>query len=439
MSPSRRRDRPEASDDATPAVPATIGARGATSVGVASLVAAGSGYVILVITARTLQPAQNAEFLTFWGLLFFVFGVLGGLQNEATRSVHLAHGLGVPAAGGPDAESAGTTPRVVAVGLAVGGIVAAVVVASGAWWGPRVLGAHPWPLLVLVAVASLAFSGHSATAGVLAGTGRWNTYARLVGAESTVRLLLVGGVGLLGAHKVGFAAATATAAATWLLLMAFAPDVRSAASVRTGVAGQVFAVRGAQAMLATAASAAIVVGFPVLFRIATTPADSSGSAPLLLAVQMTRAPLMIPLMAYQGVAITYFLAHRDRGSAPLVRLGSIVLAVGAVGAALAALLGPWLMTVFFGAAYDIASATLAGLTLGAAFLGVLTLTGAAALAMGEHASYAAGWVAATVVTVTLMFVNAPVEPRTVVALSAGPAVGVLWHLLTIHRRGSGPR
>ena len=191
-------------------------------------------------------------------------------------------------------------------------------------------------------------------------------------------------------------------------------------------------------MLATAGSAAIVVGFPVLLRVSTAPEVFTQAAPLLLAVQMTRAPLMIPLTTYQGVAITYFLTHKDRGAAPLLRLGAVVLAVGAVGAAMAAVVGPWLMVTIFGPSYHVAPATLGALTLAAAFLGILTLTGAAVLATGQHTSYAAGWVTATVITVGLLLLPVSIDVRTVLALSAGPAIGVVIHLVAIHRQEAPP-
>lgn len=424
--------------DHPPAQSAVIGARGATGVGLASLIAAGSGYLVLLIAARTLDPARNAEFLTFWGLLFFVFGILGGLQNETTRAVHVARTTNESESVAHRPASTANGVRALPAGLAIGAVLALVFVASGAWWGQRVLGAHPGPLILVVAVATLAFSGHSALAGALAGSGRWSTYARLVGAESTMRLALVVGMASLGARVFGLSAASATAAGTWLVIMVLSADARSAAVTRTGDTARPFLSRTAQAMLATAASAAIVVGFPVLLRVSTAPDLFERAAPLLLAVQMTRAPLMIPLTTYQGVAITYFLTHKDRGAAPLLRLGAIVLTVGAIGAALAALLGPWLMVTIFGPSYVVARATLGALTLAAAFLGILTLTGAAVLATGRHASYAAGWVTATVITVGLLLVPAPIEARTVLALSAGPAIGVLVHLVAIHRHKAPP-
>lgn len=407
-------------------------------VGVASLVAAAAGYLVLLVAARVLTPAQNAEFLAFWGLLFFFFGVLGGLQNEATRSVHIA--LSPPRPGEPagSGRPGGPGPRVLRAGLLVGGVLVALLLATSPLWADAVLGPGPWLLVAVVAVSVLAFAGHAAVAGSLAGSGRWSTYARLVAAESVVRLVLTGVAAATGLGMAGMAAGAGLAAATWLGFAAL-PAVRAAGGHRVAQPGRAFAGATAQAMAGTAASAALVVGFPVLLRV-TTPADVfAHAAPLLMAVQLTRAPLLIPLNAYQGVAITHFLQHRDRGARPLLQIGAAVLAVGAVGAVAAALVGPWLMAAILGPDYRVSGALLAGLMAGACALALLTLTGAAVLALGRHRAYAAGWLVATAVSAGVLLAPGSLAVRAVLSLAVGPLVGVVVHAVAVRRATLGHR
>jgi len=92
------------------------------------------------------------------------------------------------------------------------------------------------------------------------------------------------------------------------------------------------------------------------------------AAPLLLAISLTRTPLLIPLNAYQGVAIAHFIAERGRGIAVLLRPACAILAVGALGSAAAYLIGPFIMTAFFGPDYPVDRRLLAGLTLAAVCL-----------------------------------------------------------------------
>ncbi|MCU1432634.1 MAG: hypothetical protein JWP95_1739 [Actinotalea sp.] len=402
-----------------------ISRRGATGVGVASLVAAAAGYLALILAGQALPTGQDADFIAFWGLLFFFFGTLGGLQNEATRSVHVSANRDSTTPVSPDAVGG---PPLLALALLVGVALAAVVAGTALLWAPSVLGARPGESVAVVALAVVAFSGHSAVAGTLAGRGRWTAYATLVGAEAVVRLTLVVLVALAAADAdlpLALQAATGGAALTWLLLWLL-PRVRGAAAQPAGPP-RLFLSAAAHAMVGTASSAALVVGFPVLVKVTTDPGAFEHAAPLLYAVLLTRAPLLIPLNAYQSVAITYFLDRR--GAGPVLRLGGLVLGVGALGAVAAALVGPWLMVVLLGEGSRVEPLVLGLLTLAAAVLGLLTLSGAATLALGGHRAYAAGWLVATACSAVLLLVPGELEARVVTSLAVGPLAGVAVHAL----------
>lgn len=404
-----------------------------TAVAVASGVSALAGYLVLWLAARVLTTAENADFLAFWGLLFFVLGTLGGLQSEVTRAVHAARAA--TRTGRPDATA---SARPLAVGLGIGLTIAATVALTSPLWGRAALG-DGWPVLVaLVAGAAVLFAGHSAVAGTLAGAGHWRAFAGLVAGESTLRLVLALAAAGLGAAlepTTGLPVAAAAATGAWLLATA-TTTVRAA--VRHRVPGSAATLtRGAgHAMIGTASSAALVVGFAVLVRLTTPDAAYAAAAPLLLAVQLTRAPLMIPLGTFQGVAITHFLDHRDQGLRPLARVAGAVTAVGAVGAGLAALLGPWLMTLLFGPDYHVGPGVLAALTLAAAALAVLTITGAATLALDGHRAFAAGWLLATLACAALMLTGLDLTGRVLLGLGLGPLVGIGVHLGWLRRAGS---
>jgi len=136
----------------------------------------------------------------------------------------------------------------------------------------------------------------------------------------------------------------------------------------------------------------------------------------------------MPLNAYQGVAIAHFLRHRSRGLAALAPLLAAVVGVGAIGALLAALAGPPIMALFFGADYRVSGALLAALTAASTCLALLTLTGSCVLALGRHRPYAAGWLLATAVSAALLLLDLPLATRSVVSLAVGPLVGVAFHL-----------
>ncbi|WP_407341776.1 hypothetical protein [Pengzhenrongella phosphoraccumulans] len=402
--------------------------RGATSVAAASGLAAVASYGVLVIAARTLSPASNADFLAFWAALFGLFGVLGGTQNEATRAVRNA--LRHPLARGP---------RVLGLNLLIGALLAGAVGVSAPLWAGAVFAWDP-PLSVLIlCLAIVAFAGHSGLAGALSGQGRWTAFAGLVSLEATMRFAIVGVVAIAGATMAGLEAAAAAAAASWLLLIGVSSSVRAATSARADVPARAYLRRAGQAMVAAASSAIIIVGFPVLLRLTTPDAAYALAAPLILAVSLTRAPLLIPLGAYQGVAITHFLAHPDDGLRSLRRLAGMLVAAGAVGAAAAYVVGPTLMVLLFGRDYRVDGLVLAGLTLSAVMLALLTLTGAATLALDRHTAYSAGWLLATATSIGLLLLPCSIELRTVLSLALGPVVGLVVHSAALRRGAPGAR
>jgi hypothetical protein len=64
---------------------------------------------------------------------------------------------------------------------------------------------------------------------------------------------------------------------------------------------------------------------------------------------------------------------------------------------------------------------------------VLTVTGATCQATNRHAVFVGGWVAATLSTLVLLLVPGALEQRSVTALLAGPAVGLLVHVASLVR------
>jgi O-antigen/teichoic acid export membrane protein len=405
-----------------------IGGRGLASVGIASIVAAASGYLVLVLAARYLSKPVNADFLVYWALLFGGFGVLGGVQQEATRSVGTAERLGSRLPG---------AARVLPWSIVIGAAAAVLALVLAPWWRPLLLGDHSGALIVAVlGLVGVAYSGHLAMVGTLSGERRWTASSALIGGEALLRVALVAAAVLIGAGLVGVEIAAAASAALWLFAVPFSATLRRAARARGDSAVREMVPRVLQAMLASAAAAALVVGFPTLLRATTSDAQWASAAPIVLAISLTRAPLLIPLNAYQAVAISYFLdPHRSRSRA-LIRIVLLIVAAGLVGAVLATLIGPWLMTTVFGPDYAVSGLLLGALTLASAALAVLTLTGSGILALGRHLAYAAGWFVATAVAVGILLVDLPLGQRAALALSVGPVVGIAVHLFAL--RGSRP-
>ncbi|MEE2568323.1 hypothetical protein V1638_02775 [Pseudarthrobacter sp. J64] len=396
--------------------------------GAASIVAAAAGFIILVLAGNLLQPAEFSRFNIFWGALFGVFGILSGIQGESTRAVRSAQTA---------QPTIGKAPSIMGNGLVVGGVAAVLILATSWIWSPAVLGqGTPW-LLPALAIAAVAYSGHAAMAGSSAGLQNWSLYARLMSAESVFRLAVVGVVVLVQGTLISLELACIVAAGLWLFFLAVSPSARKAARARADVPRARLMRQTGHAVVSSSATAALIVGFPVILSFTSTPAEIAQAGGLLLAIQLTRAPIMVPLQAFQGVAIASFVNQRDRGAKALRRPTFLLVALGLLGALAAAWAGPWLLQLLFPGKYEVPSWLLAVLTFDAALMAILTLTGTAALAIDAHRGYSLGWLAGTLGSIACLLLPLPLSVRVAVALAVGPVLGILIHIVAIVRKTRG--
>ncbi|EPD26278.1 hypothetical protein [Actinotignum schaalii] len=393
-----------------------------------------SGFFITVVSARSLSPTDNTLFLTFWAALFAIIAIVAGLQNEVTRAVrrdrvdsHEPLGSRSGMLSEAAASCYRTSPVLICAGV---GVCAAllVLVVTPLWlrvfhgFSGRAL------LIAFIALGVVLNSVHLGLLGVFAGRGKWKIFGTLTSLEPALRFLFIAVAGYLSLTLHFYALACVLACGTWLLLSA-APGVRALARTRINIAPRGLVRRLLLAMIATGASALLINGFPLLMSLTTEPAVFSQAAPLIQAVSVTRAPLMLPLVAFQSMVITVFVQHPERTRGYLLRLAVIVGGIGGIGALAAAACGPWLMAVIFGPAYANTPLTLGLLVLAAACLALLTLTGAVALAADHHRLNILGWCAALLVSVALMLLPLSLETRTVASLVVGPLLGSICHIL----------
>lgn len=398
-----------------------------SSVGLSSLVAAASGYLVLIVASRSLTPAENANFLAFWGVLLGMFGVLTGLMAEATRAVKSRS----MRQHGPDTPGAPVLP----VSLMIGAAAALVVALCSPFWMPALIPNAP-PLLWLgIALAVLLYAGHIGLAGATAGLERWGTYSSLAATEAVFRLLVMALAAFLGGSLAGLEFGALSGTLVWLYFAFLSKGGRAGLRARADVGVLPYIVRCGLAMATAAATAVLVTGLPAVIKIAADPADFALAAPLLLAISLTRAPIMIPLQSFQGVVMTALIHSQRPAHHVLAKPFVAIVALGLVGGVLAAIVGPYIMLIF-GPDYSVDGWLLGALTLAAAFMAILTLTGTAAMALGRHRLYLAGWVLATVVSVAILFVPAPLDQTVVASLFAGPILGALVHAAGVLRTGT---
>ncbi len=387
-------------------------------VGVATAVTALCGYAVLYLAARNLEPAGFSVFAVFWGAYGLVTGAAFGLLQETTREVR--------AAGYADTgEGPHTHPMRVAATVAVA--AAALIAVSSPLWSGRVFVEARWLSVALLAVGLAGFCLLATLLGALAGLNRWTAYGSLMVADAGMRVVVAVATFVVGWGLVGFLWATVVGAAAWLLMLVFSPASRAAAGMLTPGDPATF-LRGASHSIAAAgASAILVMGFPVLHKATSDDLGAAGGV-VILAVTLTRAPLLVPLTAMQGNLIAHFVDQRDDRVKALVKPSAVVVGLGLPGVLAAWAFGPWLLRSGFGPDYRADGTLLAWLTGAAIAIALLTLTGAAAVAAALHRAYSLGWVSATVASALLLLLPLDLETRTVVALLCGPLVGIAVHL-----------
>ncbi|MDR6973267.1 hypothetical protein [Leifsonia shinshuensis] len=397
----------------------------------ATVVSGLSGYLVTWRVFTASGAAGYAVFSVFWSALFLVVGVLFGVQQEATRAVAQA-----------DRESAAVQPGarrssiwLFAAVLAV--VVLAVVLVSALLWAPPSLGPDNAGLSVFVAVGAAFNCLVAAGSGVMAGSGMWRQLAGVVALDGVLRVAFV--LLTLAVTTQPWALALAVILpfplALAVVFLTAPRELVRRAVVPERMRG--LAANTLRTMIAGSATAVLINGFPLILSFFASPSGHRALGSLVLAVTLTRAPILVPLMALSSFLVSQF-ARAPHGAIRLVtRLSVLIAAVVAVLCLCAWLFGVPVIRAVFGSQFDLDAATLTALVASSGMIGILCVTGSAVLARNLHGGYAIGWVAASVVTIVLLFLPLPLEGRAALALAAGPAVGIAVHLWWLRPRATG--
>jgi O-antigen/teichoic acid export membrane protein len=406
----------------TPGLPGPVTRSSVARVGVATVVSALFGYAVLYLAARALEPAGFSVFAVFWGAFGLFAGAANGLLQESTREVRQAQ----------QAPSEGPHIHPMRVAIMVGLVAAVAIAGSSPLWSSHVFVESRLLSVVLLSVGVAGFCLHATLLGVLAGVNRWTEYGSLIVGDAAMRVAVATATFLVGWGLVGYLWATVAGSIAWLMLLLASPAARAAARLLTPGTTATF-LRGASHSIAAAgASAILIMGFPVLLKATSQDLGAAGGV-VILAVTLTRAPLLVPLTAMQGNLIAHFVDQRGARVRALVTPALVVTGLGVVAVLIAGLAGPWLLQAAFGPEYRADGALLAWFTTAAIAIALLTLTGAATVAAALHRAYAAGWIGATLASALLLLLPVALETRTVVALLCGPLVGIAVHLVALCR------
>lgn len=388
---------------------------------------------IIYLVSHSLDVHHNKEFLVFWALLFGMFGVQSGIQNETTRATTAPSPHG---------------PRAIRAGVFWGLLSALVIGATGMVWAPHLLPHSSTAAVVVLACTGALYPIYVTVLGSLGGARQWEWFASSLLVEVGLRVALVLAGALIGASLGGFEGASAAAILTLAPMLLFGRGPRTALLRRADVAFGALLRRQSLAMLSTACTALLINAYPALVAV-TTPEESLGLPPsqaaalmggCMLAVSLTRAPIMMPLTVFVGVAISAFTGHRGSVWAAVRRPFSLLLLVGFLGGAAAWPIGPWILRIFK-PEYDLPGWYFAALVVSSVFMAWLTILGAIALATEHHGLYALGWGLASATGVGSLLLPLHLTLTTLFSVSLGPLAGCAFlfvALQRIHRSSATP-
>jgi len=392
--------------------------RGFGAVTVATAIAGLGGYAITTLAARGLTPAEYSHFAIFWGALFLSVGALSGIQQEFSRASVVASDVTA-------ARHAASTVRRFAPAASVLGAVAVAAAVV-----PIVVALFPQGALH-TAVALIAGSAMSAViallTGIQYGLHAWRVIVTVIVGDVALRLVFIGIALTTGGGSI---AASWAAVAPYPLVLVFLLLATRRSPFALDAHGRRLAINTLSTVGAAVGTAALVSGAPLLIGLAAGP-QAGGIGPLVFALTLTRAPLVVGVLALQSFLVVWLRGHSSLGRA-VVQLLALVTGFGILFAIAVRLVGVPVIVALAGEEYAIDPWLVTLLVLASLCTALLAVTGAGALAASRHGYYVAGWtVAAAVALIALLALPLPLSERVVLGLAIGPLVGIGIHALAL--------
>jgi O-antigen/teichoic acid export membrane protein len=396
-------------------------AGGLRAILIATAIAGALGYAIQLL-APALLPTDAAyvTFSVYWSTIYLCVAALSGIQQEITRAA-------TPVTNEPPSSTLRTFTLIAGAALVV--IVAALSVLVG----PAILPDHTLLLAIALGIGVVGYLVMAVLSGVLYGLQLWRAVATLTILDILFRAVLVIAALLLGLddYWVALAVSLPFGLAFLAVWMIWRRSVVGQFRLDVGLRRLLLHVLGTVG--AAAAMGVMMNGLPLLLGLTTRSADAGVLAGLILAITLTRAPIVIPLLALQSYLISIF---RGGGEAVRRRVLLALLAVAGVVAILAGLawlIGPWAIGWVSSGKFVIEPAMMAAITASAGLVALMCVTGPALVSHREHVAYVAGWAVAALLTVGLILVPIDLSSRVALALLAAPACGLAIHVTAVMR------
>ncbi len=394
---------------------------GASPVAVNLAAAAATTYAFLALTARVLGPEDYAPLSVLWAAVFLAVPSLWGpVEQETGRRVATRHAHGEGAA--PVMRAGGRAGVLLGVPVVVA-VVVAVPWSAGAFFSGEA------GVAAALAVALVAFGANHLLRASLAGVGAFWAYGACISVDSASRLAAAVVLAVAGVDEpVAYAAALALAPLVPVVLLR-----RRGVATEAGLPDDVTSIVGSVTPLVGGQLAAqtLINGGPIAVAALAAPGEEAVAGQFLAALVIARIPLFF-FQAVQGSLLPALATHRagdDRAGfgRTLIRLLAAIGALAVVATAGAALVGPAVVRLAFGADFALGSADLAMLAAGSGLFMVATVAAHGVIALEGHRAVARGWIAGVVIALVCLAVAADLRWRVEVAMVAGTLASAAAH------------
>jgi O-antigen/teichoic acid export membrane protein len=394
---------------------------GTYAVGAGLLIVGLSAYGFQILSARQLSDTEYAALNSLWALVFVVApGFFQPLEQEVSRA--LAHRRAMGIGGGPLVRRAAI----------LGGILAASVGVVSLIFAPRLIDElfHGETLLLVALLLGLAsyYLAHT-TRGTLSGNGRFKAYGMMHGSEGVLRLafcivLFAAGVGTPWLY--GLALALPPLGAIVLALRG------QQGLMKPGPEAPYSELSSALSLLLLGSVLAQVLSYASFLaaNLLATPAEQASVGLFITGLFIARIPILL-FQAVQAALLPKLagLAGEGRHSdfrGGMRKLVLIVVALGLIGTAAAATIGPFVGELLFGKdKFILGNRDLALLAAGSgAFILALTLA-QGLIALRGYAAAAVCWTVGIVAFVAVTALGDDLFLRVEAGYVAGTVVAAL--------------
>lgn len=394
----------------------------------ATLISGTASYIVTWLVPRVIGFADYAAFAVFWSTIYLIVGALFGIQQEVTRATRPVDGTRAP-----------QVNRARDFGIASGVVVFVLVVGTASLWQGVVFPVDGWALVFPLAVGAAGFVMVATLAGTLYGLAGWWGLAAMMVLDSVLRLAAIG-VTLLFTDSTP-ALAWAVALPFPLVIVILWPLLRRTVVGRAqlDVGYRLLTWNVVRTIAAAAGTAAMVSGLPFLVGVTSHGERADRVGLIVLATTLVRAPLVIVAMSLQSYLVVRYRDHPDRVGRTVAAATVVGFAAGAVLALVGWLIGPAVFALLFPGQLVPSGSLIALLVLSSVLVATLCVVAPAVLARSTHVVYGAGWVAGAAGTVGGLLLPLDLDSRVVVAILAGPLLGLAIdgiYLAVVGRRSS---